>query len=373
MRFIPRSVRLIVAAGVLILAACQDVSQPLEPTDESANLQMSRGTERASEALREVLAMDKTVFGGYDADGRLVIGVESAGVMRGVESVLARFAIAPLGYRVQITEPIHFASDNLRSTHRPTKGGIQIHWSNYVCTLGFNVDHAGGRSFITNSHCTERQGTTGTTAYYQPSSTAEPSPIAIEADDPSYFKGGECSRGKVCRYSDASRALYQAGIDSNGEIARTTGVNNGDLSVVGVFDIASQDNSSTTFSGTVNKVGRTTGWTDGSVTNSCVNVNVSGSNIQLLCQTIVENDNAVIVQGGDSGSPVFRTTGGGNAELLGILWGGSSSGNLFVFSPLSSIQDELGALDATTDGTGGGGGGGGGDDCTPRGNSGICK
>ena len=39
-------------------------------------------------------------------------------------------------------------------------GGIQIHFSGYLCTMGFNVDHAGGRSFITNSHCTSRQGGT---------------------------------------------------------------------------------------------------------------------------------------------------------------------------------------------------------------------
>lgn len=364
------SVRLLAAAAALFLVSCQDTPQPLGPMDEGATPQMNRGTDRASEVLREVMALQRTVFGGADGSGRLVIGVENAGVATAVENVLKRFAIAPSGYRVEIAEPIHFASDNLRSAHRPTKGGLQIHWDSYVCTLGFNVDHAGGRSFITNSHCSGRQGTTGTTAYYQPSSSAEPSPIAIEADDPGYFKGGQCSNGKVCRYSDAARALYQSGIASNAEIARTTGVNNGELSVAGVFEVSGQDNSSTTFSGTVNKVGRTTGWTAGVVTNSCVTVNVSGSNIQLLCQTIVENGDAVIVQGGDSGSPVFRTTSGGSAQLLGILWGGNSSGSLFVFSPLKSIQDELGALDATTDGVGTGVGDGGG--CTPRGKSGNC-
>jgi hypothetical protein len=353
--------------AVLVFTACSDMSEPLGPPASQTQVQLSHVSPRAQEALREVMALQQTVFGGYDASGELVVGVEHAGVSNGLARVLERFGVED--YRVEITEPIRFASDNLRSTHRPTKAGIQIHWSNFVCTLGFNVDHAGGRSFITNSHCTEQQGTTGSTAYYQPSSSAEPNAIAIEAHDPSYFRGGACSRGKVCRYSDSSRALYQTGIDSNGEIARTTGVNNGDLSVTGVFDITSQDNSSTTFSGTVNKVGRTTGWTAGNVTNTCVTVNVSGSNIQLLCQTIVENANAVIVQGGDSGSPVFTTSGGG-AHLVGILWGGNSSGSLFVFSPLKSIQDELGTVDATTDGTGDGDGGG--DDCTPRGKSGNC-
>jgi hypothetical protein len=108
---------------------------------------------------------------------------------------------------------------------------------------------------------------------------------------------------------------------------------------------------------------------------------VSASNIALLCQTIVENNGRVIVDGGDSGSPVFQITSEDNVKLAGILWGGSSSGNLFVFSPLKNIQDELGGVTATLSGTGGGsgsagddgGGGGGGGGCTPRGNGNNCK
>ncbi len=156
--------------------------------------------------------------------------------------------------------------------------------------------------------------------------------------------------GKVCRYSDAARVLYEPGIDSQARIAKTTGENTGSLDVAGHFSIASQDNSSTHFSGTMHKVGRTTGWSSGTVSNTCATVNVSGSNIQLRCQTLVEG-NGQIVAGGDSGSPVFTRTSGDNVMLRGILWGGNSSGNLFVFSPFSAVQNELGALDATTDGT----------------------
>ena len=96
---------------------------------------------------------------------------------------------------------------------------------------------------------------------------------------------------------------------------------------------------------TANKVGRTTGWGQGAVTRTCTNTGVSGSNIVLLCQTFVENNSAVIVQGGDSGSPVFRIDSGGNVTLLGNLWGGNSSGTLFVYSPMSGIEAELGALE----------------------------
>jgi hypothetical protein len=90
----------------------------------------------------------------------------------------------------------------------------------------------------------------------------------------------------------------------------------------------------------VNKVGRTTGWSQGPVTGTCVNVNVSGTNITQLCQTIV----SARVAGGDSGADVFSITSGTNVKLNGILWGGSSDGKTFVFSPLANVMGELGAL-----------------------------
>jgi hypothetical protein len=116
------------------------------------------------QATPEVMALPQTVFADHDeAANRLVFGVESAGAIHGVQTALTRLGIPANAYVVQVTEPIHFMNTTLRTEHRPTKGGLQIHWSQYVCTLGFNVDHAGGRSFVTNSHCTDSQGTTGNT------------------------------------------------------------------------------------------------------------------------------------------------------------------------------------------------------------------
>jgi hypothetical protein len=63
----------------------------------------------------------------------------------------------------------------------------------------------------------------------------------------------------------------------------------------------------------------------------------------LLCQDFVENS-VQIVDGGDSGSPVFRITSRSNVALLGNLWGGNSSGTLFVYSPIANIEREFGDL-----------------------------
>jgi hypothetical protein len=216
--------------------------------------------------------------------------------------------------------------------------------------MGFNVSHSGGRSFITNSHCTQKQGGVEGTEYFQPLSSVDPTVIATEADDPEYFRGGVCPLGAKCRYSDAARALYSGAVPSiQGEILKTSGPNNGDLNVAGVFTITSQDTETTSFpiGMVVNKVGRTTGWTQGEVTRTCVHTGVFGSNTVLLCQTFVSNPGgAAVVGGGDSGSGVFSIRGRDHVRLLGILWGGSGN-TTFVFSPLKSIQDELGALTAT--------------------------
>jgi len=45
---------------------------------------------------------------------------------------------------------------------------------------------------------------------------------------------------------------------------------------------------------------------------------------------------------GDSGSPVYWETDGGDAELVGLLWGGD--GERFVFSPIAQVASELGPL-----------------------------
>jgi hypothetical protein len=74
-----------------------------------------------------------------------------------------------------------------------------------------------------------------------------------------------------------------------------------------------------------------------------VDTGVQGSTIVLLCQTFV-TASSVIVQGGDSGSPVFAINPNGSATLLGGLWGGNQSGTQFVYSPIANIRAELGAL-----------------------------
>ena len=343
-----------VVASIAFLAACADAGSPVAPAPD-VNLAAQNGKDRLAawfdQASPAVLALPGAVFADNDEKvGKLVFGVENANAIPGIRIALARLGVPSSAYEMEITEPIHQMA-TLRDVFRPTQAGIQIHFGQYVCTMGFNVAHDAGRSFITNSHCTNRQGGVEGTEYYQPASGVNGTVIATEAADPTYSRGGICPKGKRCRYSDASRALYASGTASNqGDILKTTGVNSGSLTVGGVFTISSQDDLTTNFAlGTVvNKVGRTTGWTQGEVTRTCVHTGVQGTSIAQLCQTFVSNPGgAVVVGSGDSGSPVFRITSGDNVQLVGILWGGSSDNRTFIFSPLKQIQDELGAVTAT--------------------------
>ena len=333
--------RVILLSSAVLLGACADAPTGIE--SPGPTLSRTAAADLFAKASPAVMALGGTVFADNDeAIGKMVFGVENARAIPGVKRALAALGASTNDYVVEVTAPI-VPMATLRDKFRPTQAGIQIHFGNYVCTMGFNVDHSAGRSFITNSHCTNRQGGTEGTVYYQPTSTVDPVSIGTEAADPVYFKGGVCPKGKMCRYSDAARVLYASGTASNrGDILKTTGANNNSLTVGGLFTVTSQDNSTTHFTigRTLNKVGRTTGWSQGPVSRTCVNTNVSGSRVHQLCQTFVD----AAVGSGDSGSPVFGITSGDAVQLVGILWGGGTS--YYVMSPLASIQRELGTVNA---------------------------
>jgi hypothetical protein len=369
----------LIAASVLGVFACTDSPSPsdpnLTPSSERSPVAQDRLAALFGETSADVLALPGTVYADHDeVNHKIVVAVENANAIDGVRRSLEARGLSANEYVIKESLPIVRVS-TLRDRFRPTQAGTQIHFGGYVCSIGFNADFGTERSMITASHCTDKQGGVEGTTYAQPTRTVDPTVIATEVSDPQYTSLPGCSVGKACRYSDASRSLYSADAASDrGVIARTTGVNNGSLEVAGTISVSSQDNSNTSFSGSIDKIGRTTGWSRGTVNGTCANVNVSGSKIQLLCQTLVVNNSAAIVDGGDSGSGVFRYNSDGTATLLGILWGGSGT-STFVFSPLKNVQDELGGLTATASGTGGGtGGDGGGTPCVPKGPKGNnCK
>jgi hypothetical protein len=276
-----------------------------------------------------------------DADertGRFVVGVLDKDIEPAVHAAANALGVPFQLVDVVETDPIAQVT-TLQDRVRPVVGGLQIRFSQYLCSLSFNAIRYGVSGFVTASHCSNTQGSTDGTVYYQPLDQVSNDLIGHEIADPPFFKPG-CPRGKKCRYSDANFSAGDApGTFTLGGIASTSAPNNNSLTINGQFTIVGEGSAGVGVGSTVNKVGRTTGWTQGQVTNTCVDTAVSGSNIVQLCQTFV----SAKVAGGDSGSPVFMAS-GTNATLVGTLWGGNSSGTMFVYSPLEQIEDELGPL-----------------------------
>lgn len=228
---------------------------------------------------------------------------------------------------------------------RPVQGGLQIlHQKGgytYACTLGFNAVSGSLLGFVTASHCsTTKFGSDGTPQYQ--GSVISSDRIGMEYSDPASG-----------RDSDAALYRYDSGVAPDwGHIARTVGpaINTpGSLTIDPVypkFRITSVAPNSVQLVGEiVNKVGRTTGWTQGQITRTCVTL---GS---LPCQW----EALVYSEGGDSGSPMFRQEGSSEpaasrVALWGILWGGPP--NVWTttwYSPISGVLNDLGPLQITCD------------------------
>lgn len=301
--------------------------------------QLERWQEAATEAAFESAG---AVFVDNDETvNRIRIGVVDLSSLGQVRAAVARSGLPDDAVIIQRAEPIVMVASLQNVVDRPVRAGVQINFPGFVCSVGFNATSGGQNSMITASHCTNTQGGVENTPYWQPLQSSQPTQIAVEVADPQYTRNGPgCPKGRRCRRSDAARAVYMNGVvGALGVIARTSAANNGSLEITGSFSITSNDANNSTAVGTVvHKVGRTTGWTSGTMTNKCVNTGVSGTNIVQLCQNFVTAG----VAGGDSGSDVFSTTGSSTVKLLGVLWGGG--GGQFVFSPLQNVIQELGPL-----------------------------
>lgn len=282
------------------------------------------------------LDIEGSVFADLDEGrNRVLVGVEHAAAGAAVRAALLRAGLPERAIVIEQREPIRPVA-SLTGPASPIVGGVQINFPGYLCTLGFNARDGTQDSFITNSHCTTKQGGVESTPYYQPLQSSNPTVIGVEVEDPQYSKSlPGCPRSKLCRYSDAARVRYNSGIYFDlGKIAMPTGP--GSLTYTGSWSIF--DKGPVTQGQTVSKVGRTTGLSTGTVTNTNVLTGVQGTRFAQIGQFFV----SAAVGSGDSGSPIIRSS-GGNVYLVGILWGGSGS-TTFVGSPIANIEAELGTL-----------------------------
>lgn len=304
-----------------------------------------------------LLTLPGVVFTDIDErENRIVVGVTGGDARSDIETKLARLRIPPETVRIETSEPIARSAGfrpmpgdfwSLRDHSRPAKGGMQIarpigRWSEALCTLGFNaVRNAKTRfeqkGFVTNSHCTAVQGGVESTTFYQPSTFSAECPtgdcrLGVESIDPAYTTCGT----RRCRHSDAAFISYDDDTEEwPGFIARP-GLNTIDVFRTNQFNIVRTGWLPLGYK--VTKVGRTTGRTEGVISRKCVDVNVAGTDLTLLCQDAYR----AASNKGDSGSPVFLNLNEREATLLGIHWGHNSSESFY--SPYQNIVRELGNL-----------------------------
>jgi hypothetical protein len=310
--------------------------------------------------LREELDVPGLVFLDIDeSTNQLRVGVQKGTSHDAVAAAITRLDVPADAVTVEDAEPVRFTR-TLRDQIRPTVGGIQIAFTSpelpagsfFICSIGFNAQQATSSDtyLVTASHCTGMQGGVQHTQIYQPTPLPQ-NLVALEHLDPDYFVDG-CYPHRRCRFSDAALARYLPGINASvGSIAATTlrGLTAGSITIDDAnpsFTITDRQPFSV-MGQTLDKLGRTTGWTVGTVGFTCVDVFFSDSDVTLLCQDAVFTG----VGGGDSGAPVFESQVPFTSDvtLYGLLSGSANTtfGPLVFFSPLENIEFELGPLIVT--------------------------
>lgn len=304
---------------------------------------------------------------------QIVIGVRDAGSIRSVRTRLSRLGVPVDAFDVveyaAVPQEAPLAIQNgescdpmtaiipcdeepppangwfftLRETLRPVIGGIQIQYHvwpfNHVCTVGYNIAHrsvAGTlnptRFFMTASHCGDAQGTMTGMSMGQPTVVQG---IGVEVADPDFLSSSadpQCPSGRQCRYSDAALFAFEPSIFVNhGRVAFPPV---GSLTFTEIRTISSLGDPVAGMA--VEKIGRTTGRTAGTVQETCVQMivfqGVVDTGRTLLCQFRASYSSA----GGDSGSPVVQVWPDGTLVARGIHWRGNGG-----FSPINAALREL--------------------------------
>ncbi len=321
--------------------------------------------------MRDVLTLpDVTYLDADEAQGVVTIGIAKDNARARVQEFADRVGLPKDAWRT-VLSPYRDRYQAVTDQIRPMVGGIQIKndagpfaFLGFagICTMSVVADRLGAAGFITNSHCTRIQGGVEATSFFQNGRTPfSLDYVAHESTDPVWSPTlPGCPLGFLCRRSDSAFAVIDIGNQNGakGSVARpsllcSTGIpcptampsSSARITITGMAPAPITGSALT-------KVGRTTGWTGGFVTATCIDTLQSGSTFMVLCQTDFSN-----VSGpGDSGSPVFAVPGPGlppiggplptTGTLAGVLWGGN--GTTSVFSPINAVVSELGSISLFT-------------------------
>jgi hypothetical protein len=261
------------------------------------------------------------------------------------------------------------AAHTLRDCFEPAPGGVQGHsiWpdgARWDCTLtGANITQLGQNltGFVTAGHCVQPFFQVNNDLVYQPLETQ--ALLATEHTDPEAFL---CDGGQTCRYSDSAWLNandHSPGFGGQGAIAqpliaRTTTCDNVttmcdcDQNPIGPACTLSTTHPRFHIYGSVapiqnmelDKVGRTSGWTYGTVKTPCIDESDLESPPHIYMCSI---DSTTPTYYGDSGGPAFYWWwfyGVDTVQLVGLDWGGTSGNDEMASSPWQNVALDLGPM-----------------------------
>jgi hypothetical protein len=274
--------------------------------------------------------------------GVIRIGIDPAADVHEVAARIAAAGIPAEAVAIEVMERGRREA-TLQDRLRPLPGGVQLAAEDEPpCTMTVNAFMSESEvwGFFTCSHCTTEFGSTGDAAYQNENDSGNL--IGWEISDPPLWEPGEgyCpdTVGVGCRYSDASFfSYYSSSYPDSMTIARTISWPPQSLTI---------NSNSPRFAVTgpveylpvgldVHKIGRTTGWTAGEVTETCVDIELD--DIVTFCSWVADYASG----SGDSGSPVFTWDGSSwTVGLVGNHWGAAGSDR--YFSPWLYIVLEIG-------------------------------
>jgi hypothetical protein len=309
--------------------------------------------------LRPLLFKQDGVFS-LDIDeivNKLRIGVVDAVTLENVQREVIALGVPSNALLVEV-QPMVEPLTSLRDRERSVKSGFQIEAAqDTFCTLGVNAlwkNFLGERVLVTASHCSLHRDSLD---YGRMSQNKELSGnwIGTELYDREPYYCSEEQPTLLCRAADATLYEYDDTVDVEfGYITRTQSYGVGQAGSLIVhstkprFEITDESDPDEPVCGNwVNKVGRTTGWTRGMVSATCVDSYAGRDFGWYICQDVA----GVYADTGDSGSPVF-VAGGTNAqfqessyaELSGILWARIPGTGCTVYSHIYNVEHDLGKL-----------------------------
>jgi hypothetical protein len=226
---------------------------------------------------------------------------------------------------------------NFRGSGGPISAGYQIQHLEYTytfsCTLGWNVNVSGagapGKGFLTAGHCntsTPGDGVTGG-LQYQATLFVQNQVGYVHTNPPWNRTDPECAQVALCTIADAIYVKYDVPSNAMPRSVKTdyVGVNNAVGSLEANFYLEPLYAVMEPYVGlTLDKIGRTSGWTRGTVTATCSNT-VSGgkfANSIPYTSVVLCHDEFSNAAGGpgDSGGPVFYKTTGNGIFYVGVLY-----------------------------------------------------